>query len=57
MLPAAPALAADRPIVEWGAGTEEWHGDTDAAEVDERTTMPTWDGERMDLDWAVGTLT
>ncbi len=46
LLPPHPALAADRPIVEWGTGT-----------VDEWTTMPSWDGERMDLDWVVGTLT
>jgi hypothetical protein len=46
LLPAHPALAADRPIVEWGTGT-----------VDEWTTMPSWDGERMDLDWVVGTST
>jgi hypothetical protein len=56
LLPAHPALAADRPIVEWGAGTEQWHGDPDDPEVDEWTTMPSWDGEKMDLDWVVGTL-
>jgi hypothetical protein len=56
LLPAHPALATDRPIVEWGAGTEEWHGDRDEPEVDEWTTMPSWDGERMDLDWVVGAL-
>ena len=56
LLPAHPALATDRPIVEWGAGTEQWHGDPDEPDVDEWTTMPSWDGERMDLDWVVGTL-
>jgi hypothetical protein len=56
LLPAHPALATDRPIVQWGAGAEEWHGDPDEPEVDEGTTMPSWDGERMDLDWVVGTL-
>ena len=55
-LPAHPALTTDRPVVEWGAGADEWHGDTDAPDVDEWTTMPAWDGERMDLDWVVGTL-
>jgi hypothetical protein len=57
LLPTHPALASDRPIIEWGAGIDEWHGDPDATEVDEWTTMPSWDGERMDLDWVVGTLT
>jgi hypothetical protein len=56
LLPAHPALATDRPIVEWRAGADEWHGDRDDPEVDEWTTMPSWDGERMDLDWVVGTL-
>jgi len=28
----------------------------DDPRVDEWTTMPAWDGERMDLDWVVGTL-
>ena len=57
LLPTHPALAADRPIVEWGAGAEQWRGDPDEPDVDEWTTMPSWDGERMDLDWVVGTLT
>jgi hypothetical protein len=39
-----------------GAGTDQSHGDRDEPEVDESTTMPSWDGERMDLDWVVGTL-
>ena len=56
LLPAHPALATNRPIVEWDAGAVEWHGDQDSPEVDEWTTMPSWDGERMDLDWVVGTL-
>jgi hypothetical protein len=56
LLPAHPALAADRPIVEWGADAEQWHGDPDQPYVDQWTTMPSWDGEKMDLDWVVGTL-
>jgi hypothetical protein len=56
LLPAHPALVTERPVIEWGAGTDEWHGDRDEPEVDESTTMPSWDGERMDLDWVVGTL-
>jgi hypothetical protein len=56
LLPAHPALATDRPFVEWGAGLDEWQGDPDEPDVDELTTMPSWDGERMDLDWVVGTL-
>jgi hypothetical protein len=56
LLPTHPALEADRAAVEWGAGTEQWHGDPDEPEVDEWTTMPSWDGEKMDLDWVVGTL-
>jgi hypothetical protein len=56
LLPPHPVLAADRPVVEWTAGTDEWHGDPDEPGVDEWTTMPSWDGEKMDLDWIVGTL-
>ena len=56
LLPTHPALATDRPIVEWDAGADQWHGDRDDPEVDEWTTMPSWDGERMDLGWGVGTL-
>jgi hypothetical protein len=56
LLPAQPALAADRPSVEWVAGTDAWQGDPDDPDVDEWTTMPSWDGEKMDLDWVVGGL-
>jgi hypothetical protein len=33
-----------------------WVGDPDESDVDEWSTMPSWDGERMDLDWVVSTL-
>lgn len=56
LLPAHPALTTDRPIVEWGPGAGEWHGDPDDPDVDEWTTMPSWDGENMDLDAVVGAL-
>jgi hypothetical protein len=46
LLPTHPTLAPDGPTVEWSAG----------GEIDEWTTMPSWDGEKMDLDWIVGTL-
>jgi hypothetical protein len=55
-IPAHPTLAADPGIVDWGSGAGEWVGDPDEPEVDEWTTMPYWDGERMDLDWVVSTL-
>ncbi|HET6149685.1 MAG TPA: hypothetical protein VFH68_19260 [Polyangia bacterium] len=41
-------------LANWAAG--EWVGDPDEPEVDEWTTMPSWDGERMDLDWVVSSL-
>jgi len=56
LLPQHPALAPDRAIVEWAFGAEQWHGDTDEPEVDEWTTLPSWDGEEMELDSIVGTL-
>ena len=56
LLPTHPALVAERAVVDWGAGTEQWHGDPDEPDIDEWTTLPSWDGEKMDLDWIVGTL-
>ncbi len=56
LIPAHPALTTDRPIVEWGPGAGEWHGDADDPDVDEWTTLPSWDGEKMDLDAVVGAL-
>jgi hypothetical protein len=55
-LPAHPTLAAAQDVVDWGAGAGEWHGDPDEPETDELTTMPYWDGERMDLAWVVSEL-
>jgi hypothetical protein len=52
-LSAHPILAAAQDIVDWGAGAGEWHGDPDETEVDEWTTTPYWDGDRMDLDAVV----
>jgi hypothetical protein len=56
LLPSHPTLTADPGIVEWAGGEAEWTGDPDEPEVDEWTTMPGWDGERMDLDWVVSSL-
>jgi uncharacterized protein DUF222/HNH endonuclease len=59
LLPANPVLDPDPGVADWGDPFGEWVGDRDEDdedEVDEYTTMPSWDGERMDLAWVVGEL-
>ncbi len=60
-IPCHPALDPERSVVTWPqALAGEWVGDPnhddDEEEVDEYTTMPYWDGEKMDLDWVVSSL-
>ncbi len=56
ILPAHPTLAAARDIVDWGAGTAAWPAAPDEPRIDAMTTMPSWDGERMDLDRVVSAI-
>ena len=59
ILPAHPTLAAARDIVDWGAGIA-WPAAPDEPSIDAMTdamtTMPSWDGERIDLDWTVSAM-
>ena len=56
VLPEHPTVVAERTIVDWGYGTGPWPSAPQEPKTDHMTTMPEWDGERMDLDWVVAAI-
>jgi len=53
VLPAVPALA---PTADDPAGTIRAQNETRGVEIDSRTAMPSWPGDRLDLGYAIDVL-